>query len=159
MYLKNCAVISLVLIVLLFVNSVNSLKCYTCLSPKSGECWTNPVQDKYISDCDGENSFEPLVGNMTMIGGVMIIEKASSGITTISNHAKKRWTCIKTIQYDRKVGMKVERSCAARNEPCQFSRFSRCFRCKSQLCNSAESPTLTLGMLALLGVVGVYSTM
>uniref|UniRef100_A0ABD2X212 Uncharacterized protein n=1 Tax=Trichogramma kaykai TaxID=54128 RepID=A0ABD2X212_9HYME len=52
MYLENCAVISLVLIALLFVNSVNSFSCYTCSSFENSECLTNPVQDKFITECN-----------------------------------------------------------------------------------------------------------
>ncbi|XP_023314204.1 uncharacterized protein LOC111693573 [Trichogramma pretiosum] len=160
MYLKNCAVISLVLIFLLFVHSVNSFSCYTCSSSKNSECLTNPVQDKFITECNPKNE---LVNNGEMTIGKLNF--TDEGIVVDNNTvlhmdiAKIKWRCIKMVSIVRNGGMMIGRTCLPRILHCASTRTTRCYSCKKELCNSAESPALALEMLAVLGVVGVYSTM
>ncbi|KAL7297655.1 hypothetical protein TKK_0009321 [Trichogramma kaykai] len=187
MYLENCAVISLVLIALLFVNSVNSFSCYTCSSFENSECLTNPVQDKFITECNPTrirahrmnvsiNDVKATLNGVPISIGttisddektIAIYDGTTVDVTSVSggdienNYTVTTSGSIKehTFNWNWNPKTVVVRACVPKHSRCRCNRAVRCFRCQTELCNSAESPTLTLGTFALLGVVGVYSSM
>ncbi|XP_014224896.1 uncharacterized protein LOC106651071 isoform X2 [Trichogramma pretiosum] len=149
MYPKICAANSLILIAVFFINSVNSLKCYSCVSINSGDCFTNPSQRKFITECNPSSMRKRMVD---VSGMSALIDNLMEELNSID----LKWECVKIVS--KPMGqLTTVRSCAPIKLPCPNEPDTRCYHCKKQLCNSAESASLTMGMFAVLGVVGVYS--
>ncbi|KAL7296183.1 hypothetical protein TKK_0010723 [Trichogramma kaykai] len=156
MYPKKCtatATYSLALIAVLFVNSVNGLRCYTCSSVNTGECYTNPAQDKFITDCNPSSlrSASNAYVNSTSARAIF----SDSSMRALDS-VDERWECAKIVATSMGVTT-VLRTCVTSQVPCHdVPNLVSCDRCNKELCNSAESASLATGLFAVLGALGVY---
>uniref|UniRef100_A0ABD2WXV5 Protein quiver n=1 Tax=Trichogramma kaykai TaxID=54128 RepID=A0ABD2WXV5_9HYME len=147
MYRKICAATSLILIAVLFINSVNSLKCYSCVSINSGDCFTNPAQRTFITECNPSSMRKRMVD---VSGMSALIDNLMEELDSID----LKWECVKIVS--KPIGqLTTVRPCAPIKLPCPDEPDTLCYRCKKQLCNSAESASLIMGMFAVLGVYSV----